>query len=327
MMMGWIAAVLLLPAGWGTLAVWYRPGRHPAIRSLAAAGWLLLSIALLAVGAYDRSAVALALFVLAFGLLQLWWRGLRASNARAWAADVALMTHGQVDGDKVQLHNVRNFDWRSNTDCTARWEMRHYRLDDLVSVDLILSYWTVRAIAHVLVSFCFQDGERVVFSVEIRRQRDQAFSALGGFFKLFELSILAADERDVIRLRTNVRCEDDYLYRLRLSRSAMRSLFLGYVDQANRLVRTPRYYNTVTANCTTLIFQMMQHIVGRLPLDPRLLFSGYLPGYAYRVGGLDRRYPLAQLRAFGRISQRARSAPPDAVFSEAIRHGIPPLDH
>jgi hypothetical protein len=155
----------------------------------------------------------------------------------------------------------------------------HYDLDRLASVDLIVSYWTIRAIAHVLISFGFDDGDQVVFSVEIRREKDEEFSVIGGFFKEFELSVLAADERDVIRLRTNVRGEEDYLYRLRMPVAAMRSLFLAYVEQANRLVRTPRFYNTITVNCTTLVHQMMNHIVGNLPLDYRLLFSGYLPGY------------------------------------------------
>jgi hypothetical protein len=320
-----LAAALLLPACWGALALWYKAAGNEAVRALAALLWLLASVALLAAGAFDHRAAALLLFVLAFALLLLWWHSLRPSNLRLWAADVAQMTHGEVDGERVLLHNVRNFDWRSPTECSVRWQTRHYRLDRLAAVDLILSYWTISAIAHVLVSFCFQEGERVAFSVEIRRQRDQAFSAIGGFFKQFELSIIAADERDVIRVRTNVRGEDDYLYRLRLPPAAMRSLFLGYIDQANRLLRAPRFYNTITANCTTLIFRMMQHIVGRLPLDPRLLFSGYLAGYVYRVGGLDRRYPLSQLREFGRITQRARAAAADSSFSEAIRRGIPSL--
>ena len=223
------------------------------------------------------------------------------------------------------LHNVRNFDWRSVTDYTQRWETRSYDLDRLASVDLVVSYWTIRAIAHVLISFGFDDGDQVVFSVEIRREKDEEFSAIGGFFKEFELSVLAADERDVIRLRTNVRGEDDYLYRLRLPLAAIRSLFLAYIEQANRLVRAPRFYNTVTVNCTTLVHQMMNHIVGNLPLDYRLVFSGYLPEYVYQVGGLDPRYTLAELRAVGRITERARMSDGSASFSADIRRGVPAL--
>ncbi len=201
---------------------------------------------------------------------------------------------------------MRNFAWRTQTEYIERWETRCYDLERLISVDMIMSYWSRRTIAHMLVSFGFEDGEHVAFSVEIRRERHESYSEIGGFFKEFELSIIAADERDVVRLRTNVRGEDAYLYRVRMAVPAMRSLFLAYVDEANALVHAPRFYHTITGNCTTLVYQMMKRIVGHLPFDYRVLLSGYMPEYVYRVGGLDRHFPLEELRALGYISERAR---------------------
>jgi len=183
----------------------------------------------------------------------------------------------------------------------------------------------MKAIAHILVSFGFSDGSHVAFSVEIRREKRESFSEVGGFFKEFELSVIAADERDVVRVRTNVRGEDDYLYHIRMPVEHMRSLFLAYVNEANTLVHAPRWYNTITVNCTTLVYHMMNRIAGGLPLDYRLLFSGYLPEYVYKVGGLDPRYSLEQLKAFGRITDRAKAADQSAAFSQDIRQGIPPL--
>jgi hypothetical protein len=127
-------------------------------------------------------------------------------------------------------------------------------------------------------------------------------------------------------VRTNIRGEDDYLYHIRLSRDDIRSLFAAYLEQANGLVAKPRFYNTITANCTTLVFQMMRRIVGKLPLNYRVLLSGYLPEYVYAVGGLDPRYTLEQLRAFGRITERAKQADRSPQFSQEIRRGIPPLE-
>jgi hypothetical protein len=318
-----VTVIVCALAIWGCFALWFRVPGGAALRLLAVALWAAFSLAMVLALSPSRPALVGAVFAAAFCGLLVWWRRLLPSNDRVWADDVAHMTSGSVEGNQVVLRNVRNFDWRSATDYTQRWETRSYDLDRLRSVDLILSYWTIQAIAHVLISFGFDDGDQVAFSVEIRRERDEEFSAVGGFFKEFELSVLAADERDVIRLRTNVRGEDDYLYRLRIPEPAMRSLFLAYIEQANRLVRAPRFYNTVTVNCTTLVHQMMNHIVGNLPLDYRLVFSGYLPGYVYQVGGMDRRYTLEELRSFGRITERARVSDRSPSFSADIRQGVP----
>ena len=311
---------------WGAFALWYQEPGGPVLKSLSVLLWGGVSLILIIALWQGLAAISLPAFAAVFGGLLLWWHRIHPSNDRIWADDVAQMTTGTVDGHRVTLHDVRNFDWRSNTDYTQRWETRSYDLDRLNSVDMIMSYWTAPAIAHMLISFGFDGGEQVVFSVEIRREKTEDFSEIGGFFKQFELSILAADERDVIRVRTNVRGEDDYLYRVRMPPPAMRSLFLSYVEQANDLVRTPRFYNTITVNCTTLVYHMMERIVGYLPLSYRLILSGYLPEYVYRVGGLDRRYPLQELRARGRITDRAKRADRSDSFSADIRQGIPEID-
>ncbi|MDR3387605.1 MAG: DUF4105 domain-containing protein [Rudaea sp.] len=317
------------PAIWGAFALWYQVPGSQAIKALCATLWAVFSIAMLVALWQGRAALGVFGFAAVFAVLLVWWHQLLPSNDRVWADDVAQMTTGTVDGSRVTLHNVRNFDWRSNNDYTQRWETRSYDLDQLRSVDMIMSYWSGPAIAHMLVSFGFDDqghDGQVVFSVEIRRQKSESFSEIGGFFKQFELSIIAADERDVIRVRTNVRGEDDYLYRVQMPVAEMRALFLAYVDEANSLVHTPRFYNTVTANCTTLVYHMIKHIVGRLPLSYRLLLSGYLPEYVYAVGGLDRNYPLAELRARGHITERALRSGRSETFSADIRRGVPGVD-
>jgi len=320
-------AVIVLPllTLWGAFALWFQiPGGRIA-KVLSVVIWVVIGLALLVLAARGRPLAGLGFFAAAFAGLLVWWYQIAPSNRRIWADDVSRTTTGRVAGNIVTLHDVRNFEWRTETDYTKRWATRTYDLNRLDSVDLIVSYWSMRAIAHVLVSFGFNDGSHVVFSVEIRREQQESFSEIGGFFKEFELSVIAADERDVIRVRTNIRGEDDYLYRIRMPVEHMRSLFLSYVNEANTLASTPRFYNTITVNCTTLVYHMMRRIVGYLPLDYRLLFSGYLPAYVYKVGGLDPRYSLPQLTAFGRITDRARAADRSATFSADIRRGIPSL--
>lgn len=311
-------------AGFGALALWsHAPGGRLAAAALAGLWVIWVGTTGLLASADPRSWRAWGLLAAGCVLLGLWWSAITPSNDRVWAADVARTLSAERHGSEVVLHNVRNFTWRSDDDYTARWETRRYDLDRLRSVDMALSYWMGPAIAHTLVSFGFDDGRQLVFSVEVRKERHEQYSALAGFFKRYELALVAADERDILGVRARVRDEDVYLYRVHMPRPAMRALFEQYLDEADALRETPRFYQTLTANCTTIVYAMMQRIVPGLPLDLRLLASGYLPSYVQEVGALTPGYSLQELQARGRITGRARQAGPNADFSAAIRQGMP----
>src|SRR5690606_26716713 len=160
-------------------------------------------------------------------LLLIWWQSLTPSHERVWADDVSRLLEAEVDEDRLTLRNVRNFDWRSETDYSPRWETREYSLSQLQSADLLLSYWMGPAIAHTLVSFGFSDGRQLVFSLEIRKERHEVFSAIAGFFRQYENVLIVADENDIVRVRTNARGETVSLYRLALGPAELRSALLG----------------------------------------------------------------------------------------------------
>ena len=312
----------MLAGVWAGFALWYQLQAPAQIRTVAVA---VLALAVLAAlhGLWRRRWRPLLGFaVLCAGMLG-WWSTLKPSHDRVWADDVARLLHIDIDGNHARLTNVRNFDWRSETDYTVRWETRDYDLDHLVTADLVLSYWMGSAIAHTLVSFGFDDGRYLTFSVEIRKEKGESFSALGGFFRKFETVLVASDERDIVRVRSNVRGEDVYLYRLQVAPATLRKLFVGYAGEAARLEREPAFYNTLTSNCTTIVFDLARAINPQLPFDYRLLASGYLAEYAYDVGGLTPGFDYAALHARGRITERALAAGNDARFSELIRVGIP----
>lgn len=327
--MRWVSYVLavlitVLSAAWGALAIGYQCPGGSVSKWVASLVWCVFVLALLVLAWTRRSWLPFAGYALAFLVLMLWWGTLKPSNTRVWSDDVAQLMTGTINGNQVTLHNVRNFNWRTDEDYDSRWETRNYDLDRLASADLVLSSWGVPAIAHAMISFGFEDGSFVVFSVEIRKQRGQAFSAIGGFFKAYEQMIIAADEHDIIRVRTNVRGEDDHLYRLQMSTSDMRALFIAYVDAANRLARKPEFYNSATSNCTTLVYRMAKQIEPGLPLDSSLLLTGRLPQYLYRIGALDKQVPLDVLTEQGHITSRALASKPDEDFSRAIRA---PIEH
>lgn len=337
---GW-ALTWLLACGaalWGVGALWFQGAQRPAVLWPLLTLWCLAWLAVLVLGARHGRMLAVWLpGCVLMAVLLGWWITLPPRQDRTWADDVARITRIQTDPahpDVVQLHDVRNFRWRSEADYTARWENRQYDLRQLHSVDMAVSYWMGPAIAHTLVSFGFADGEQVVFSFEIRKERGESFNALAGFFKRYELALIAADERDILAVRTNVRGEEVFLYRVAMPQEAMRGLFLSYARQAAALHTAPRWYHTLTANCTTIVWDMARRLVGGLPLDWRLLASGYLPEYLQSVHALTPGQPLEVLRQAGDITQRARQWQPPAGagdlaagidFSHAIRAGIPPL--
>lgn len=318
-----LAAVFAFVSGaWSTLALWYQLPGGGAMRTLGSVLWAILVISLAAIALSRRSWWPLGIYVAALAAMLLWWSSISPSNDRVWADDVARLMSGTVQGKHVTLSNVRNFTWRSENDHDIRWETRTYDLDQLASADAVLSYWGSAAIAHAMISFGFSDGRHVVFSVEIRKKRGQQYSAIGGFFKQFDMILTAADERDIIRVRTNVRGEDDYLYPLKMDRPAMRELFLSYVRAANQLVDTPAFYNTISSNCTTIVYRMARQIDPGLPYDARLLLTGYLPEYLHEIGALDTSVPLDELRRRGRVTDRAKASLPGDDFSKVIRMGL-----
>jgi hypothetical protein len=323
-----VAATLfiLLSMLWVCPALAIRAPARDRIRHGLAGLWGGFGVVAIVLLWITGSGLAFGVYAVALAGVLGWWFSLRPSHDRPWAEDVARLLRGEVHGSTVTLHNLRNFRWHGPASCEPRWESRRYDLDALTSVDVALSYWMGPAIAHTLVCFGFADGEHVAFSIEIRKKQGEKFSAIGGLFRQFEASLVAADERDILGVRTNNRGEDVYLYRVAMPQPAMRSLFLAYVDKAAELERSPRFYNTVTANCTTVVYEMVRRIIDGLPLDYRLLVSGHLPDYLLKVEGLVPGHTLESLRAAGRITDRALAAGDAADFSARIRQGVPGYD-
>lgn len=316
-----VAAIALSGAGlWAAMAIWFRLIPSAPLAMVVAGAMLPLTLAAV-IGLCRRRWTVVMVYGACLMVVVLWYATLTPSNDRAWAPDVARAVHGSIEGDRLVLHDLRNFVWRGETDFDERWETRGYDLNRITGVDLFMSYWAGETIAHTILSFGFANGDQLAFSIEIRKERTEAYSALAGFFRSYELSMIAADERDVVGVRTNIRGEDVRLFRLRIAPEKARALLVEYVARANALHRTPRFYNSLTTNCTTVIFQMVRSLQPGFPLDYRILLSGLLPDYIYEIGGLDTRLPLRTLRDRSHIEGRARSD--DPAFSRKIREGVP----
>jgi hypothetical protein len=309
--------------GWGVLALFYWDHASPLLRGSVAVAYGLSSLVLLAGFASQRWRwPALGVFVLLFTVLVSCWRAIRPSNDREWQADNAVLAYATSDGEQVTLHNIRNFDYRTEHDFKVAYYDRTFDLRQLQEVDLFAVYWMGPAIAHVFLSFGFSDGSHVAVSIEARRERGEGYSSVRGFFRQYELYYVVADERDVVRLRTNYRRdppEQVYLYRLQGSAASARQLFLEYLREINALRERARWYNTLTTNCTNTIWLNSRVIRGHLPYSWQILLSGYLPEFLYQHGRLDTRLPFAELRRRAHINALAQAADRAADFSQRIR--------
>ena len=312
-----IVTALMLSAIWLLMAIWYQFGSSSTVTWLTTTGVIGLLTALLTarylpervlskyalskpipksfnnIWAKTKLSKWLTGLYIGVWLIGLgWFMSIAPQQLRDWKPEVSKVlsyTRDSNNSDLVTFNNVRNFDWQTGDEATERWETRTIDMSKLSGIDVINSYWMGPLIAHTLVSFRFEDDRPLSFSLEIRKEKDESFSALGGFFKRFELSLIASEERDIIYTRSNARGEQVYLFPVsHLQQREVKSLFESYLTVADELKAKPAWYNTLTSNCTNIIFYMARVVSGeRLPWDYRIWVSGWLPNYLYDLGMLD----------------------------------------
>jgi len=308
---------------WGAGMLYFSPLLAENWRPLAAGAYAAITILAFlvlprrgrtAIGALTVSAVLVILFL-----------RIPASNDRDWQPEVANAPYATINGDLITIHNVRNFNYRTETDFDARWEERTYNLSKLDSADIIAVYWAGKAIAHVMVSFGFAGKDFLTVSIETRKEKGESYSTLAGFFRQYELYYVVADERDVIRVRTTYRKpqEDVYIYRVNGPIKNVRRIFLDYIKSINELHERPSYYNTLTTNCTTSILFHTRMNPESPPMSWKVLLSGYVPDYLYELKRIDTSRPFAELEKLSRVNDRAHAADKDPAFSQRIREGLP----
>jgi len=259
-----------------------------------------------------------------FGILlvtTLWWFSLRPKLNRDWKTGMDVLPHVELEGDVLRIRQFRNFRYETSGDPLLQYEERTFDLTKLSSLDYFLSHWSGPVIAHTLVSFGFEDGRYLAVSVEARLQRWQSYSPLRGIFRSYELIFVLGDEQDIIRLRTNIRRERVYLYRVRVPRPKVRELLLDYLARAERLEEQPEWYNSITSNCTTNLFYRGQP---RVPwwLKPHVFLNGLSARAMYLRGFLDLGLPYKELQSCCDIRERALAAGDAANFSQQIRTHI-----
>ena len=316
--------VLLLPIWlWGLFALYYGSWPQGVCVSLAVLYGATHLVAVLFAPLRRAALGCIAVFLLpllAFHLMQ-------PSNERKWQPDVAQQPYAEINGDQVVVHNVRNCSYQSETNFTAVFETRRYDLSKLRTADVFLADWGLHKVAHTMLSFGFEDGQYLCFSIETRKEAGESYSPLKGLFRQYEVIFIAGDERDLVGLRTNFRQgETVRLYRMvHAPPQAVRATFVDYLDRINGLNRKPEWYNAVTENCMVGFFQIArQHAVkGRGRWHWSVILNGYADRRAYENGALDTTLSFEELRERSIVNGRARAAGDAPEFSALIRDGLP----
>jgi hypothetical protein len=323
---GWIFLVLTLFSmiGWASLAIYY--SNLPDFLRPWIAGIFGIGSLVILVGMYRDRRARLG-FLAAFAVVLVLFLLIPPSNSRNWQADVAVLPWADIQGNKVTIHNIRNNDYRSETDYTVRHYDKTFDLTKLKSVDLSLVYWGSPYIAHTMMSFGFEGEGFVCFSIETRKEKGEDYSTIKGFFRQYEITYVVADERDLIGLRTNYRVgEDVYLYRLAAPADLARKVFLSYLREVNSLKEQPEWYNALTDNCTTSIRGHTAPYNPDARLDWRIIVNGFIDEMLYERKTVNTSMPFAELKKRSLINEKAKGMEKSPDFSQLIRVGLPGME-
>ena len=323
--LGWLLNVVgfliqFLVLTWATLAIYYSNLPWAWLRLAGAIAFAAFGI--WALWLTHRPRMAWVFAGLYLGVL-VWWSFIQPTHDRLWRADVAVMPRAFIDGDQVRIVDVRNFEYRSRDDFTVRYEEREVSLAHLTGVDFFISFWTMGPIGHTFVSFVFDNAPPLSVSIETRPEVGQGYSPIASLFKQYELIYIVGDERDIVRVRTDYRDEDVFLYHLRVPKENVRQLFLVYLKRINELADQPEFYHLLSNSCTINIVRYA-NLAGRVGrLDFRHLLNGWIDRYFYDAGLLTTTLPFDELRRQSHINEAALAAGAAPDFSQRIRASLP----
>lgn len=246
---------------------------------------------------------------------------IRPSTTRDWNEDQKVLQTVEVKDNFITVKNVRNFTYRSTSDYTPGYYDKTYDLNKLKKVYFIVEPFSgYVGAAHTFLSFEFEDNVFVSISVEIRKEKGESFSAVKGLLRQYELTYVIADEKDVVKLRSNYRKDQVYVYPVKADLEKSKTLFLSMIQRADKLAKDPEFYNTLTNTCTTNIASHVNDITSnRVPFNLAILFPANSDHLAYDLGLIDTDLSFDEARKKFLINEKAEKYADDENFSVKIR--------
>lgn len=245
----------------------------------------------------------------------------KPSNNRDWSEDQKILPFAKIKKNLISVYNIRNFRYKSVDKFIPEYYNKTFDLNEIKSIDFIIEpFLGFFGAAHVFLSFGFNNGQYLAISVEIRKKRGEKFSAIKGLFNNYELMYVAADERDVIKLRSNHRKNKVYIYPIKCKKKEKQKIFIEMAEKMNQLKNKPEFYNTITNTCATNIIKHLNNIMSnKINFNYKILIPAFIDKLILSLGLIDTDLSIKEARKIFLINEKTEKYHNNENFSELIR--------
>lgn len=213
---------------------------------------------------------------------------------RDWDDDVAVLAEVSIapDGTQFTIRKVRNWRYESTGPTTRDRFDATYRFADLTGMAFYEQPLDRSGlIAHTFVVFEFSGdyAEPLLgVSVETRRERGETYSLLKGALRGFELTYTWASASDLVARRVSYLQYRLRRYPVRQPLADQRRYLERFLLDTIALAKQPRWYNTLTTNCTNVIIGQANAVEADfVPFHHSFIFTGLAARYLSERGILD----------------------------------------
>ncbi|MFL2493951.1 MAG: DUF4105 domain-containing protein [Candidatus Thalassarchaeum sp.] len=263
---------------------------------------------------------------LALSIVVVWHFSKTPSNDRDWVTENGQIAYAEFEDDEVVLRNVRDFEWRTTRDFDEHWTEWRFKPSEVSKIWLVLEYFDPKRkpIAHTLVSFEFKDGRRLACSIEVRREKGEAYHPIRGMLRQYELLYVWSTERDSIGVRARCRRKSKtHLFEgVVLGENNHQRLLESFLRRTNSLHNRPEWYNSITNTCTTNIVGHVNEIYpGRVPRAVSIFLPGLSPNLLERNNLIRIDEDLDRTLESSLIDQRSAEWDTEVDYGDWIRSG------
>ncbi len=213
------------------------------------------------------------------------------SLSRTWDEDVSILAGVEISNDEaVTLTQIRDWSYAISSISSKDYFDASFDPKDIVAMWMYEQQLdTSGLIAHIFLVFEFDEsyerGRYLGLSVETRREQGEEYSIIGGALRSFEITHIWATEKDLVTRRVQYLDYPLTRYRIKIPAEYRSRIFLKFAKESRSLASVPRWYNTVSNNCTSsLIKYVNESEPGAIPFHYSYALTGKVDEYLEQLG-------------------------------------------